>query len=574
MESKLKDILSKTWNSNEIETLISQINGLSKSYLALKDILGNKKLKDSLAIYLVSLEDETERSTLLLRYISITSKNMLRLISDFKEQIDGIELQKQIVDSILTDNENVSYIIYNTIYNYIENLFSDKKENTSIVYLSEKNSDSSEFIEDLNISSYSQLLTHFTNFKLFKKESLSNSIIFSAILNLESSKSLNSVRALTILNKPLLYFKIYRRDIQSLYTEKKIYQELFKLVKYNVTPNILCKIALVDTLDNFYDDFVKTQFNYDIKDNIKRNMKTINKNLNIDTDDKWEETGITITQKGDIPLFELNINKNNLIEVLFQLLYTMYVFEKIEFSHNDLHFGNIFINKLDVPVNLSYKVNGKMYKLTTSLLVKVYDFDRSSIYKFTKIKVNSKEIIEIYPEKNKTVAIGVLNIFNKNIDKVKLLLPINSDLNSNEFISVFMKRVFPGLYSEKTILETYKHLLFTDENRLNNLKEANRIFGVTITDESELYKYGVTESVLNMKWKHYFEYIDKNEGSFIVKVPKVFDLNMQNSNINNLWIPDEIIFTYEKMIEQFNSINEPIDIRTSIVYTIDDRNVL
>ena len=34
MEAKLKDILSKTWNSNEIETL-SQINGLSKSYLAL-----------------------------------------------------------------------------------------------------------------------------------------------------------------------------------------------------------------------------------------------------------------------------------------------------------------------------------------------------------------------------------------------------------------------------------------------------------------------------------------------------------------------------------------------------------
>ena len=134
-----------------------------------------------------------------------------------------------------------------------------------------------------------------------------------------------------------------------------------------------------------------------------------------------------------------------------------------------------------------------------------------------------------------------------------------------------MKRVFPGLYSEKTILETYKHLLFTDENRKNNLKEANRIFGITITEESELYKYGVTESVLNMKWKDYFDYIDKNEGSFIVKVPKVFDLNKQNSNMNNLWIPDEIIFTYEKMIEQFNSINEPIDIRTSIVYTIDDR---
>ena len=41
---------------------------------------------------------------------------------------------------------------------------------------------------------------------------------------------------------------------------------------------------------------------------------------------------------------------NVMTQILIQMSYTLHIFEKNKFMHNDLHFENIFITKLDKPI--------------------------------------------------------------------------------------------------------------------------------------------------------------------------------------------------------------------------------
>ena len=45
--------------------------------------------------------------------------------------------------------------------------------------------------------------------------------------------------------------------------------------------------------------------------------------------------------------------------------------------HNDLHFGNIFIEKLNEVETITYIINNKLYILNTQYKIYIYDFDRS-----------------------------------------------------------------------------------------------------------------------------------------------------------------------------------------------------
>jgi hypothetical protein len=606
-----------TLSRDDKKELITQLTGLKIHFrLALRDILSNKNLKFVFNEYLSTLRpivDKEKINMIKSVYEKITSKNMLQLILDYiyilpEDSIEaadsypeckskytnetiikdcilsktyGKTLYDNIIQKISEDKDNISVIIYLEIYNFMKSIISHDTQpnNTSIVSMSTKNSEISDFLKELPIYNYEQLINNFNNFKYIEKGNTSNSnaIIFYATLNLDSSKKINSVRALDILNTPRLYFKIYKSGVESLDTEKAIYEQLFKLVKYNVTPNILCTVGITNHyLSNFYDNFVKTVFKQDIKHTIKQDMKQINTNLSLDEDDKWEETSIIVTQKGDDTLQSTFRNGKASVEhvnsVLFQLIYTMYVFEKINFSHGDLRTGNIFINKLPEPITLHYKVNGKHYEITTDWIVKIYDFDHSTIYKTSNISVNKRKE-EIYEVKNESNIIGILNTFNKNLDKVKLLL----ELSENPLFTEFVKTVFPRLYSNsiETIKNTYEKLLFktkTDsidseiQKKDNNLREANRIFGTQISHKSELSEFGISKEILDMKWIDYFNMIGRTrtakfEGNppvnyygFIIKDK---DTVSDKSTIrdNHLWVPDEIIMEYDKMFTLFSDYN-------------------
>lgn len=89
-------------------------------------------------------------------------------------------------------------------------------------------------------------------------------------------------------------------------------------------------------------------------------------------------------------LENLIINKIDgatLLNILFQLLYTLNIFTQINFIHCDLHVGNVYIETCDEYVENYYIISDNMgdfaqcIKLKSKYVVKIIDFDRSFFIK-------------------------------------------------------------------------------------------------------------------------------------------------------------------------------------------------
>ncbi|ARF10494.1 hypothetical protein Hokovirus_2_21 [Hokovirus HKV1] len=75
-----------------------------------------------------------------------------------------------------------------------------------------------------------------------------------------------------------------------------------------------------------------------------------------------------------------NITNDEFNKIIFQVFYTLLCFANIKFNHNDLHFGNIFIENISENHKMIYINNEQAYVLNTSYYVKIYDFDRSCMF--------------------------------------------------------------------------------------------------------------------------------------------------------------------------------------------------
>jgi len=518
-------------------------------------------------------------------YEIATSKSMLKLIQDMKELIDSAGIKRRLTSKLMAiksenglDKYNIPLNIYTEVYNTIGAMLNGVRTNTSIVFESAKNAERSEFIEDLGLKSYTQIKDNFTDLTIHNKVSASPTIVFSGILKSDTASKLNAVREINILNAPRLFFKVERADISTGYAiiEQVIYRELFKLVKYNMTPHILCKVATNLVIPKFYDtmkvvsDDFKTKLEQEMA---KTNSFLIEKGY-VETDIPWDITRLLVTQKGEIELYKIlalkpQVGLDRLKNILFQLFYTLYVFENIECNHGDLHFGNVFVNKLSKMTNYYYKVNGILYKVSTDEIVKIFDFDCSKIFKKTDVTVNTKKgmiIREVYNDRPQP---GITNLYNKNIDKVKVLL----DLIDNATLKPLIEKIMPGIHQKnkegtkyETIKETYLRLLFDDENQEQNRLEASRIFGVKISEESDIDRCKIGSVILNRSWKNYFELISKG-GNWIIKSG-----TLVNYSEDHLWIPDEIVLPYAQILPLLgNKVDEAINVRNGPVYTIDGR---
>ena len=87
---------------------------------------------------------------------------------------------------------------------------------------------------------------------------------------------------------------------------------------------------------------------------------------------------------------EIITTYNNTVQIflqsLFQIVYTLSIFEKQRLIHNDLHSGNIMIETLDQPFDYFYVLTDyndtetkKIIQLKSKYFARIYDFDRSYI---------------------------------------------------------------------------------------------------------------------------------------------------------------------------------------------------
>jgi hypothetical protein len=444
-------------------------------------------------------------------------------------------------------------------------------------------------IEKLGINTLDLFVKHFNNYKYIPKTSESNSLIFTTELTSEASSGNSKKRSLL---KPgsKFYLKIYPTDegfdTLGLQTEMKIYNELYKLAKYNVTRNILCKTITIGMkhFDLLF-DLIKESPNMtpELIEEVTNDIKGIN--LDAKKDVKlwkellhkkymWRNYELLMTHPGGdgttfgdcystLTPFELKC-------VMFQIINTLYLFDIIEMSHGDLHSGNLFVVTLDKPKTFCYKLGTKNFQFTTNKLIKIFDFDNSSICKKSQIKLGLFKKVDIKQTLNPIREPGTYsnqlfaqtNIYNKNLDFLNLIASVImfsgmdhenafelADREFNEFLKDAF-RGFSGLseYSMDIIKNSIRKLADTNyirgstpKDKLENLKELNRIMGKPAKNEFDNVRfYDISKDILNMTWPDYYKNIVLERSKILKSLERVDN--------NHLWIPDEIVMDKLEML--------------------------
>ena len=457
-------------------------------------ILLNQKnlieLKDFLKDLFTNIEDINKTDIELYNKV-ITSKfeTILEKMQDsyFIEDII-IELGNISIPDKLDDNHIRIIVkdIINLIYKYSKKTMDVKNSFTS------KNAVNAEFLNnefiklgelDANI-----LINYFEDLEYFEKDSASQTIIIRgkiipAVLS-NSVKSKNS----TMTNKTY-YMKLFRTDEynENLIKELNTYEFLFNLINYNITPHILCRIY-TGKVTNIFDLFENVNGSEKIIKLIKQNK--------LESDAfKNNEAYMIMTEPGSMTLYEFLpklIKLPNYIDILdqitVQILYTLYIFNILQFEHGDLHLRNVFIEELDEPIVLNYKVYGMYYTITTKYMIKIYDFDYSSFYKKIRIRFGNNKI-----KMDPTDELYIYTIINAaDLDILhslyKQIRNMNNEMNkSNKDMNVFA--TFVDKNGE--ILEEHK----LDENNYDYIKsiwqnnEYLNKFEVDFIDDNETLVY-------------------------------------------------------------------------------------
>ena len=590
-------------NSNTIipEDLVEPIDKLDTDFHnSILAILSNKSLKVAYNRYLNTVQGDILKQGIEL-YQTLNSDNFLNILQSIDMTESSKNRLKMIVQYIfktVESEEQLALLLYVTINDFIINSLDSRIGNSKFVYKTAKNVQSSEDIESLGLKSMKSILNNFSNFRGFNKQSASKSIIFTAELS-PNPETVNAVKARNTL-KPSqrFYFKMfpygvmnvenytYNYKLYGLETETKMYSELFKLVKYGITPNILCKVVTGKFTDSYKDLMESDKLSDELKKNFKENMARINKSLHFEKTNEWRDIEMVITQPGG-NLFDSKFKKLTPLErktVMFQLLYTLYVFERLKISHGDLHSGNLFIVDVE-PTTLCYLVEGVQYRFTTTKLLKIYDFDQSNISATTNIKVNNENItidrvFNTLRSRHSTADIrfGKVEQFVRKADfiiflanGINYLVPSYERFDFGEKMdpefNMFMGSIMPGFISiNHYVTHSYENII--ENNIPSEIKELREVFLIPEEEAVTLDKLNIQRDIFDDPWNVYYRRLPRWKGCTIK------DTSGDVSN-NILIIPDRVLHPILKMLQNkyFEDLTStiPIDITKTAVYTLDGR---
>ena len=240
----------------------------------------------------------------------------------------------------------------------------------------EEPNEPNESMESENISEWLEkvgcnLDEYLENIKvLANKGSASDSVILFGEIDIKRKKT------------PVAFKIVFKSKIEqsnSLIVEQQIYINVVENLINNLhTPHLTSFIGLVKSCDT--DSLLEKLNPVEIR-NFKAAMRTI-----YEEDYDLNNASLLILGKSGGKTFrayllEKTLSTSDKFSLLFQIFYTLRCFEKIGLSHNDLHMDNIFVDKLEVPQERIYYISdNKWVKILVQYDVKIYDFDRGSIY--------------------------------------------------------------------------------------------------------------------------------------------------------------------------------------------------
>jgi hypothetical protein len=371
-------------------------------------------------------------------------------------------------------------------------------------------------------------------------------------------------------------------SLNTLIVEGKMYMELNKLIENNVMPNVLCApiISEIDDLDELFKNTV-----HENQKALYKQMFHMNKRIGLPAtqhNEKWKRGMIIVTQPGDISLHDFfndrTSSKDQIESLLFQLMYVLYVFKKLQISHGDCHFGNIMVAYLPAPKKLIYKITGKYYEIETDVLLKMYDYDHAMIAKTTILPGNNMiQINEVQNSGRLCEEYAECEIWNEKLDMMIALLKLR-DYGRREILPL-AEYLIPGILSTtgditNRIEDT---LLSLEEYEVEKLKELhysspNDLIGQLDAGSIDPKTYRRRPAFKDMTWAAYFAEIKKDYYSRIIR-SRSFSMN------NQMYIPDTIVKPIESIWDHksgyFWPLERPngakgIDLGRDIVFTIDD----
>jgi serine/threonine protein kinase len=186
---------------------------------------------------------------------------------------------------------------------------------------------------------------------------------------------------------------------------------------------------------------------------------------------------------------------NDVKRIIFQVLYTLHVFNVNGIRHNDLHFNNIFIIYNKNPEKLSYYMNtikqGFLFESTH--IVKIYDFDLSYV---ERIAMKSKVVDEEH-----CMRLGLCNEPNPKFDTFKFLKELSMvafemrglQKTVQEFIFDFIFECFPGGHNNILLKKDDTHL-FDPDNPGNYIPPDDLMRSTEQILEFDTFKEFRTES--------------------------------------------------------------------------------
>lgn len=234
--------------------------------------------------------------------------------------------------------------------------------------LTNSSSELKEWIENVNC----KIGEHLQNFTVLKnKNSYSASIIMFGDVTHKGKNIPITIK---------LVFDAKDKLNNSLKIEQQIYENVTEklILNYN-TPHLMKCLGVVKSCG--VEDIMNSFKNKEELTIFKDCRKTINKKV-YDVND----VSMLILEKCQGKTLHYysqheNLNEAEVLNILFQLLYTLKCFEQIKLTHNDMHMNNIFINKLKEPEERIYYITkDRWVKINVTYDVKIFDYDRGSIY--------------------------------------------------------------------------------------------------------------------------------------------------------------------------------------------------
>ncbi len=150
-------------------------------------------------------------------------------------------------------------------------------------------------------------------------------------------------------------------------------------------------------------------------------------------------------------IYKEDHSEDEIIKVLFQIIYAIYVMGQFRLMHNDLHGSNILVVKLSQKRKMSFTIGGRIFLINTRYIPYIFDWDRAYA-----------EELGANPQldKERCLGSGVCNRFRSTFDLYKMLCSIGLKIEHN-----------PDLYPN--LLQFLKATYLT---RLFNMEQQFRKF--------------------------------------------------------------------------------------------------